>query len=317
MHESQNLACSSINVDGIFNVDQGYFRNIPSSTISSYPELTLASISNKCGEIIADMTISLNPVYLNWSDFTTIFFASPAGAFCINPINANVSAISFAGQTYETTYNKNVGFELAGQIRKAWSKKNSKPESAISSKVNIELIRQCFLTKSLGSVYGDFVGLSYDEALSSLLSNGSIAVGDSESSAIVRFQIDYIHHLQELDVALLTTFNYITSIPCYKNTSSFSDDCSCPYSNDTKNYDRTNFDLNSLDDTSIASGYDSNANYDTVNYSSKIDNILEQFSVNTGSNSTVDKSIVSAISQYIKDDALTVSSSDTNSSASW
>jgi len=315
MSDSQ---CSSINVDGIFNADQGYFRNITTSNITSYPSLNLAILSNDCSDKTPDVIIGLNAVYLNWSHFTTLFFSPPSGYFCINPANINTSAISFGSQTYETTYNKSVTFSLSDQVQKCWSKKNSKPETAIPPKVNIELYRQCFLTRSLASVYGDFVGLSYDEALSSLLSNGTIAVGDSESSAIVNFTIGYQYYFKPLDIVLLTNFNYVTSIPCYKNTSSFSDDCSCPYSNDTKNYDRTNFDLNNLDDTSIASGYESssNANYDSTSYSN-IENVLEQFSVNSGTNSSVSKSVVSAIADYINNDAVTVSSSDSNSSGSW
>jgi len=185
----------------------------------------------------------LNSTYLSWKDFTALFFRSPSGAFYISPSNCNVTAVSFYSQSYETTYNKNVLFNLSDQIRKAWSKKNNQPESAIPAKINIELNRQSFLTKSLGSICGDFVGLSYDEALSNLLGTGVISIGTSDDTATVVFLVDYQYYFEPLDVTLLTTFSYITSIPCFKNTVPFCSDCN-PYSNDTKIYDRSNFDLN-------------------------------------------------------------------------
>jgi hypothetical protein len=302
MSDSQNTgACSSVSVEGIFNADQGYFRNITTSNITSYPSLNLAIISNDCSDKTPDVIIGLNPVYLNWNHFSILFFKPPSGAFYISPANINVGAISFVSQTYETTYNKNVTFNLADQVKKAWSKKNSKPENAISPKVSIELDRQCFLTKSLGSLYGDFVGLSYDETLSSLLADGSIEVGDSDSSAIVKFTIGYQYYYQPLDIVLLTNFNYVTSIPCYKNVFPFTDDCSCPYSNDTKIYDRSNLDLN--DEASIISDYNSFSK-------SNGDNLLDEFSISPSvDNSHARDTVISAISNYIKNDVESVESS--------
>lgn len=270
---------SSVNYssEGIFNNDQGYFRNITSNQITASPTLNLAALSNSCGDKTPDVSISLNTIYLSWADFSTLFFKSPSGSFYISPSNSNVSAVSFNYQTYETTYNKNVVFNLADQVRKAWSKKNSKPESSIQAKINIELERQSFLTKSLASVCGDFVGLSYDEALSSLLGTGEIAIGTSEDSATVTFLVNYQYYYKPLELTLLTTFSYITNIPCYKNTVPFSSTCANPYSNDNKMYDRSNFDLN--DNMSVFSDFDSKNNdeYSIVSDSKSVNsNIMSQ-----------------------------------------
>ena len=226
--------------DGIFNNDQGYFRNITSNQITNCPTFNLAALSNNPADKSPDVSIVLNTIYLSWTDFTTLFFRSPSGAFYISPSNCNVTAVSFNSQTYETTYNKHVIFNLADQIRKAWSKKNNKPETAIPAKINIELDRQSFLTKSLGSICGDFVGLSYDEALSNLLGTGVITIGTTQDVATIIFLVNYQYYFQPLDITLLTTFSYITNIPCFKNTVPFCCDCN-PYSNDNKMYDRTNF----------------------------------------------------------------------------
>jgi hypothetical protein len=283
---------SQNNTEGIFNNDQGYFRNITSNQITTSPTLNLAALSNVSSDKHEDVAIAMNTIYLSWTDFSTLFFKSPSGAFYISPSNSNVSAVSFNYQTYETTYNKNVVFNLADQVRKAWSKKNSKPETAITAKINIELERQSFLTKSLGSISGDFVGLSYDEALSSLLGTGEIVVGSSEDAATVTFLINYNYYFEPLDISLVTIFSYITSIPCYKNTVPFSSDCTNPYSNDNKVYDRTNFDLN--DNMSVFSDFESKNN--------------DEYSVVSNSKS-LNSNIMSQITKIINNDSDTVVSS--------
>jgi hypothetical protein len=280
---------------GVYNVDQNYYKDIPTSQITSVPSLNLAILYNVSSDKSPDVQINLNSTQLSWNDFSTLFFKSPSGAFYINPSNENVGAISFSNQTYETTNSKNVRFTLASQIRKAWSKNNSLPESAISPKTNIELERVTFLTKSLGSVYGEFVGLSYDEALSALLSSGDIVVGDSDNSASVKFLIGYQFYFQPLDTILLTTFTFITQIPGYKNSNYFTSDKSAsPYSNDTKTIDRTGIDLN--DDVSVFSDFESKA-YN--NSKDKGNNDLEEYSIVSNNSSSNKSNIISEISKII------------------
>jgi hypothetical protein len=276
--------------DGIFNNDQGNFSNITRNNITNCPTFNLAALSNSHSDIIPDVSITLNTIYLSWKDFTTLFFRSPSGAFYISPSNYNVTAVSFNSQTYETTNNKHVLFNLADQIRKAWSKKNSKPESAIPAKINIELDRQSFLTKNLGSICGDFVGLSYDEALSSLLGTGVISSGTSEDAATIIFLINYQYYFKPLDITLQVIFPYITNIPCFKNTVPFCCDCN-PYSNDNKMYDRSIFDFN--DNMSIFSDFESK-NYD-------------EYSVFSNYN-TIDNNVMSEISKIIKNNDESVAS---------
>jgi gliding motility-associated-like protein len=56
----------------------------------------------------------------------------------------------------------------------------------------------------------------------------------------------------------LTTFSFVTNIPCYKNTVPFCCDCN-PYSNDNRVYDRNNFDFN--DNMSVFSDFESKNSY--------------------------------------------------------
>lgn len=293
MTDTKKTSSSENDNEGIFNNDQGYFRNITSNQIAASPSINLAALSNGSGDLSPDVSINLNTIYLSWTDFSSLFFKSPSGAFYISPSNSNASAVSFNYQTYETTYSKNVIFNLADQIRKAWSKKNSKPETAISAKINIELERQSFLTKSLGSVYGDFIGLGYDEVLSSLIGTGEIAVGNSDDAATVTFFVNYQYYFQPLEITLTTTFSYITNIPCYKNTVSFASDCINPYSNDTKTYDRFNLDLN--DNVSVFS------DFDTKN---------DEYSLVSSNSKSIDSKVMSQITKIINNDAESVVSSE-------
>lgn len=265
--------------NGIVNNDQGYFRNNPASQITNSPSFNLALISNyNKNDKTPDVSVFLNTINLSWNDFTALFFKSPSGAFYINPANNNVSAVSFSSQTYKTTYNKFVMFNLADQVKKAWSKKNNLPESSIPTKTNLDLERQTFLTKSLGYVCGESVGLSYDEMLSSLLGTGTIEVGSTEDFANINFQIEYQYYFAPLDINLATVFTYNTNIPCFKNTVPFCCDCN-PYSNDTKTYDRANFDLN--DNMSIFSDFETKNNEEysvASNYSSVNTNLMTEIS---------------------------------------
>lgn len=273
-----NTATACIN--GIVNNDQGYYRNIPSDQITNIPTFNLAVFSN-VSDKTPDVNIMLNSTYLSWNDFTNLFFKSPSGAFYINPSNNSASVISFNYQTYKTTYNKYVMYNLADQVKKAWSKKNNKPESNIPATVNIELDRETFLTKSLGSICGNLVGLSYDEMLSSLLGNGVIAVGTSQDTATINFLIEYDFYFEPLNITLSTTFTYITNIPCFKNTIPFCCDCP-PYSTDNKVYDRSHFDLN--DNMSVFSDSESKKN--------------DEFSVNSNYNS-INTNLISDITKFI------------------
>jgi hypothetical protein len=215
-------------------VDQGIYQNKGTSIEKNVPNLNLAFLSNTFEDKKIDEVITLNTIFLNWCDFTTLFFTPSAKAFYITQTNVLNKAISFYNQSYETTQNSHVVFNLADQIKKTWSKKTSKPESLISPQTNIQLSRRGFLTSTLGSlnVQGKVVGLSLDEAINALLSNNLIVPADSDSSAIVRFIVSYADTFSPLDITVMVNFVYETKIPCYKNV----DECKlfCPYSKDTK-----------------------------------------------------------------------------------
>lgn len=239
----------STEAPGIINNDQGFFQNKSLPDITNIPAFDLAYLSNVSGDAlkgIDDVVINLSPICVKWCDFTTLFFKAPSGAFWVNPANSNSIALTLFNQTYLTTQNKCVKFNLQDQIRKAWSKKNAKNEASIPPSINILLNRAGFLTNSLSSVREYMLGLSIDEVISSLLSNNQIVPGNSDTTATVRFLISYKNYFEPLNTYVLINFVYVTKIPCYKNNTDCFISCN-PYSNDCGNcldtYDSNNYSL--------------------------------------------------------------------------
>jgi hypothetical protein len=249
------MPTSCFNDTGLFNVHQGLYENKPTKQISSIPDLDLAYLSNSSNmdNTDVDLTINLNPITLNWSDFVSLFFGSHRDAFCISSSNYNAYPISFYKQTFQNTHNNKNKFNLADQIIKAWSKKNNKPESSIPPYYKISLNRVGFLTKSLASIKGYVMGLSLDEVFSTLISNGDIKVACVDDFATVNFTISYNDIFEPLGTNILVYFKYTTFIPGYKNVSENSHNC---YSNCVKpirhlsNIKMNNTDLFDLDSAS-------------------------------------------------------------------
>jgi len=211
--------------------DQGTFLNSCTKVISQTPIIDLAYLSNTSDNSDSDLILSLNPICLTWCDFKNLFFTSNSSAFWINPVAVNSCAITINQQTYETTQAKCLKFNLAEQIKKAWSRKTSKLESSIPPQANLTLNKDVFYVRSLAvSKYA--IGLSLDQVISTLLANNQITSGDSSSSAKIQFTISYRFYFAPLDTSVLAIFNYITKIPCFSNTET----CDlCPYSNANQN----------------------------------------------------------------------------------
>lgn len=249
------MTTQCFNDNGPSNVYQGSYDNKPTKQISNTPELDLAYLSNlnnmPSGDV--DLTVYLNPITLHWSDFVALFFKPPCDAFYINCNNYNAYPISFYKQTYQSTQNNKIKFNLADQIIKAWSKKNNKPESSIPPYYKITLNRNGFLTKSLASIKGYVMGLGLDEVISTLLSNGEITPACVDDFATVNFTISYNDIFEPLCTNVLVYFKYTTFIPGYKNVSENSHNC---YSNCVKpirnltNIKMCNTDLFDLDSAS-------------------------------------------------------------------
>lgn len=296
------MSKTSYTTGGITNNDHGVYKNKTTSAVQNLPILSLASVSNVSGGNAPDVEITLNTIYLNWSDFNTLFFNMQSGLFNFNNANLDLGAISLLNQTYTTTNSKRVPFYLAEQVMKVWTKKNNLPISAISSKNKILLTRDCFLAKSLASINGEIVGLSLDEAMSSLLSSGEIKIGDLDSYASVVFTIDFSYYFDPLDVTVLTTFVYNTNIPGYTNNSKTPLEASLAYSSDIKQVDRTGIELN--DNLSEFSDFETKI----YNNNFKENNDLEEYSIVSNNSSSNKSNLISEISKIINGAESVVSS---------
>ena len=216
------------NPSGIANVDQGFYHN-SGPNISNLPHINLAFMSNTLDVANSDVTLCLNPISLTWVDFLNLFFRSPGEGFCINQANHNSKAVNFYNQYYESTENKNKKFNLQDQLYKAWTKKFAKPETTLSPQVSIHLNRFAFLTKSLASINEYSIGLSLDEAITALLTDGSIAPGDFEDVATVKFGVSSKISYEQLNISILINFTYIVQMPCYKNALDIRSANNCSY----------------------------------------------------------------------------------------
>ena len=252
--------------------DQGNFKNT-GLKISDIPTLPIAYLSSSKSDIQDYGSIDLNTICLSWADFNSMFFRLPGGAFYINMTNSNAKVITFSDQKYTTIQDKNIAFSLSDQVTKFWSKKNSLAVSAIPLPTKLKLYRESFLIKSLADDCGEFIGLSLDEIIGTLLSNNKITLGNSDTSATVKFVISYKYVYEPLDVAFLVNFNYITHIPCYKNVKFVSP---CVYSNDYSN--DSSCERNCFDDNA-------SVNSESTDSTSKLDTKCDETIFTTDSHS--------------------------------
>lgn len=211
--------------------DQGEYLDKCLNSGSCYiPYVNMSYLSNVRQEMLPDNEMNLTTKYLKWCDFYTLFF-NKNGAFDISQTNKSECAISFKNQTFETTYKKVIPFNLADQIKKTWSTKNERPISNISIKKNIELNKNTFFIQSVNSAV-NYVGLTLDQSVSSLLSSGKIEPGNNKTTATIRFIISYLYYFEPLDTSVLVNFNYVTKMPCFKNVYDCDSFCPEPYSKD-------------------------------------------------------------------------------------
>jgi len=180
---------------------QSSYQNTCNTTIQQKPTLDIAFLSNVRSDCNADLSIILNPTTLSWCDFLTLFYRAN-NVFSVNPTNANSCAVSFTNQTYQNTTSESLRFNLAQQVRIAWATKCETTVDNISPKTNIILNKETFGIRSLLNA-SSAVSLTLDQAIETLLANGEIAVGDSTTSASVRFVVQYKYCFKPLNICVL------------------------------------------------------------------------------------------------------------------
>lgn len=208
---------------------QSSYQNTCTDVIQQVPTIDIAFLSNVRDNCDTDLSIFLNPTTLSWCDFLTLFYRAN-NVFSVNPANANFCAINFVNQSFTNTTSQQLKLNLAQQIRIAWATKCETTVDNLPPKTNIALNKETFGVRSLLNA-SSAISLTLDQAIETLLSNGEIAPGDSTTSALVKFVIQYKYCFKPLNTCVVVNFSFLTNIPCYKNTN-FCDDWCPPYSSD-------------------------------------------------------------------------------------
>lgn len=208
---------------------QSSYQNTCDENIQQIPTIDIAYLSNVRDSCDSDLSIVLNPTTITWCDFLTLFYRAN-NVFSVNPTNQNACAINFVNQTFTNTTSQNLKLNLAQQIRIAWATKCETTVDNIPPKTNLLLNKETFGVRSLLNSSSS-VSLTLDQAIETLLANGEIAPGDSTTSALVRFVVQYKYCFKPLNTCVVVSFVFLTSIPCYKNVN-FCDEWCPPYSND-------------------------------------------------------------------------------------
>jgi hypothetical protein len=148
---------------------------------------------------------------------------------------------------------------LVDQVLQTWSEKFSISANNIPSKTKLLLNKDTSKIKSLATSASS-IYLTLDQAIDTLLQERSIAPGDINTEATIKFSISYTYYFAPLDVCVETVFIIVTKVPCYKNVndcvpwcSPYSADNNCRSCLDTDNEKSSesfikdnNFDMNNL-----------------------------------------------------------------------
>jgi len=192
----------------------------PLSYATVEPSIDIATISNckLVKSLEVDNIINLSPFDLSYNDFMASFYHQPGANFSISQANNSFKPLLLTSQTYTTTNDNVLSWDLYNHCIKAYCEKHSVSESTISSFKKILLNKEIFSTPSLASVSGFQLGLSWDVVIHSLQTNNKIVyTKDSEDFANVNFKIGYIYYCNTLDITVEINFTYRTSIPNYRN----------------------------------------------------------------------------------------------------
>ena len=227
----------NINPPNFVKNTKNYQGITPLTYANIEPHVEIASISNckLIKSLEVDNIINLTPYDLSYNDFMASFYHQPGASFSINPVNNAFKPLLLTSQTYTSTNDNTISWDLYNHCIKAYCEKHSVSESSISTFKKILLNKEIFSTPSLASVSGFQIGLSWDVVIHSLQINNKIVyTKDSDDFANVNFKIGYIYYCNTLDITVEINFTYRTSIPNYRNVYSVNNvdnALDAPYSN--------------------------------------------------------------------------------------
>jgi len=167
------------------------------------------SVINKGNKVV------FNVIDLAQEEFFNMFYYTTAKYFCVNKANTSNKSIVLGSQTYVANDSRVHVFSLYNEIIKSFEQNYNISANNINPAALISLQREVYNTQSLASICGNQLGLSWDQVIANLISNGQIEHGCDKSVAIIIFQVNLNYHSSALNVDLTTTFQYKVPITGY------------------------------------------------------------------------------------------------------
>jgi hypothetical protein len=152
--------------------------------------------------------ITLNVIHLEESEFFNLFYHNSSKYFCVNKALITNSNIIFSEQYYISN-NSNVNhFSLYNEVLKCFEENYNISVNNVNPGSLISLQKEVYKTQSLASICGTQLGLSWDQVINTLISNGYIEYSANNNCAPIIFQVNFNFYSSCMNVYLNVTFQY-------------------------------------------------------------------------------------------------------------
>jgi hypothetical protein len=220
---------SHFNCSKSYNNSEIYIPN-DSICLNNYPIISIATLYNyfekksgPCCEITTASSgdycnknhIVLNVIHLEEKEFFNLFYHNSSKYFCVNKSLITNNNIIFSEQTFISNNSKNNHFSLYSELLKCFEENCSISVNNINPASLISLQKEVYKTQSLASVCGTQIGLTWDQVINSLISNGYIQHSCRNNCAPIIFQVNFTFYSCALNIHLTITFQYKVHIYGY------------------------------------------------------------------------------------------------------
>jgi len=155
---------------------------------------------------------------MNMAEFLNLFYPNPAGYFNINLVNANNPALLFNRQTYSGANSEYNSFSLPQVMLRAFSSNNGLSVNEINPATRILVNKECQQTRSIATIQGTVVSLSWTEVIEALLSQGSVDLSGNSSissSQAIPLVLIVNYYSKVLNTTIQIKFTYYVNITGY------------------------------------------------------------------------------------------------------
>lgn len=158
--------------------------------------------------------------FLTQQQFANLFYPGSTGYFNVNFNNVSNPAVRLNSQTYTSANSQLNPFTLAQALLRAYTTNKGITVNDIDPRIILLLEKECFATQSLAQVKGQCVSLSWDQAMNTLTTTGTIEwTGEVNDQAIAPLAVVLAYHSFVLNTDISITFNYNVLLNGYKTLS--------------------------------------------------------------------------------------------------